>query len=360
MRTFKFFALVLLVFSVVSCRDYTLSGDWAKAPSIAGVLRTAAVSFVIDDIAYVGLGLGDKSAEFQSFYKYDATTGNWTSIANFPGKGRHGAVAFVVNGKGYVGTGYISAATYPTDRKKEWLKDFWCYDPVSDSWTQIDDFPGEARKDGIAFAMGDYGYVGTGEGVDAVLFKDIYSYNAVTGKWSQSDIGFIGDARKGATAFVVGGHAYVCLGKASSSLYLPDNSRFTPDGQGGGSWVSMQALTNKPQNKQDLNYGKIPRSYAVSFVTDKGNNGLPYAYIALGDQNGSTVWRYDHNRDQWFQREDVPFQYQVIQAVSFTINGYGYFTTGAGAHESTSGKTETWKFFPDIREDRTNDYSGVY
>ena len=114
MRTFSLLVLAILGFAFVACDDDDHLGDWAKAPEFSGRLRNQAVSFVIGDYAYVGLGFGVDLAEYKDFKKYNLKDGTWTDVRNdFEGKGRHGAVAFVAEHGGktyaYVGLGYISA-----------------------------------------------------------------------------------------------------------------------------------------------------------------------------------------------------------------------------------------------------------
>lgn len=48
----------------------------------------------------------------------------WTQKATFPGAVRNSAVARTSDGKGYLGTGYDG---------KNYLNDFWEYDPTANS-----------------------------------------------------------------------------------------------------------------------------------------------------------------------------------------------------------------------------------
>ena len=66
---------------------------------------------------------------------------------------RNGAVGFGTDTKGYIGTGYDGVNK---------LNDFYEYDPVADTWSQISDFGGSARFGAVAFAINNSGYVGTG------------------------------------------------------------------------------------------------------------------------------------------------------------------------------------------------------
>lgn len=377
MRTFSLLVLAILGFAFVACDDDDHLGDWEKAPEYSGRLRNQAVSFVIGDYAYVGTGFGVDLAEYTDFKKYNLKDGTWTDVPdNFPGKGRHGAVAFVAEKGGqtfaYVGLGYISANKIQGAdgqeeiRAKEYLKDFYRFDPRDESWTPVEDFPGEARRDAVAFTLENYAYVGTGRADKALLFKDFYCFDPETEQWNKEELGFKGDQRYGASAFVINGAAYVCLG-AKGSGYAQDVIKCIPQGGGKVRWENMQALTDKPGVRQDKDYDRIPRAFAVSFVSNKGKDGESYAYIATGKGNSSlTVWKYNHKKDQWHQMEDLaPSAGTVVGAVSFVADGYGYYTTGGGdidpigATSSNSASyftNSTWKFVPDVKETRRNDY----
>src|SRR5688572_13963097 len=63
----------------------------------------------------------------------------WTQKADFPGAAKISTVGFSILGKGYVGTGTILPDNYS--------KEFWEFDPVSNTWTQKADFGGEGRVD---------------------------------------------------------------------------------------------------------------------------------------------------------------------------------------------------------------------
>jgi hypothetical protein len=107
--------------SLTSTERHPRTGNWSDAgviPDLPGPGRGSSISFVIDGMAYVGLGHGIVEHMNQNgganeyidrplddFYKYDPVDSTWTPIASFPDSGKHGAVAFVLDGEGYVGTG---------------------------------------------------------------------------------------------------------------------------------------------------------------------------------------------------------------------------------------------------------------
>ena len=59
----------------------------------------------------------------------------WTQKASFGGSARHRTTAFAIGNKGYLGLGHINSVTNIL------YDDFWEYDPASNSWTQIANYP---------------------------------------------------------------------------------------------------------------------------------------------------------------------------------------------------------------------------
>ena len=64
------------------------------------------------------------------------------------------AVGFSIGSKGYIGTGLLIVTFH--------FKDFWEYDPATNTWTQKADFGGTARTNAVGFSIGSKGYIGTG------------------------------------------------------------------------------------------------------------------------------------------------------------------------------------------------------
>ncbi len=65
---------------------------------------------------------------------------------------------------------------------QEYFNDFWKYDPVADTWTQVADYPGNKRAYAPSFVINDYGFAGTG--YDGALKDDFYRYDYVNNSWS--------------------------------------------------------------------------------------------------------------------------------------------------------------------------------
>ncbi len=394
MRTLNFLVLTVLGLIFASCDDDDHLGDWEKSVEFGGAPREAAVCFTdpATGTVFVSLGLGAKGAEFtDTYYFNDEDEGrlNWKKVtgenSEFPaptntgkgenlGNGRHSAVAFVIGEWAYVGTGYVPAFSFGNTgdqeniRDRKYFNDFYRFNVKTKQWDKtwsskivVNGTEVEGRRDAIAFTDGKYGYVGTGYGEDNRVFKDFYRFDpnaGVNGKWEE--ISFPGESRYGGTAFVVNNAAYVCLGAKSvgaTSNYATDVIKFD---FATGVWTKMDnSLTDKPGVKQDKDYDRIPRVYAVSFVSNAGNDGEEYAYVATGTgRNPRTVWKYNHKKDQWHQMEDLSnMASALVMGVGFTYKGYGYYTTGGGSADVyTNLNPDTWRFIPDVKETRRNDY----
>jgi N-acetylneuraminic acid mutarotase len=190
------------------------NNDWDKIESLggetgAGLNRNNAVSFVINNKAYVGTGQGDM-LYMDDFWEYDPTTKAWTQKASFEGTPRRTAIGFAINGKGYVGTGQDANG---------FKKDMWMYDPLTNLWTQKNDFGGTARKQAVAVAMGGMAWAGTGD--DGVLKNDWWQYNPANDTWTQKN-NFGGTPRSGAIAANMGFQGFVGLGYDNSFSYVKD------------------------------------------------------------------------------------------------------------------------------------------
>jgi N-acetylneuraminic acid mutarotase len=301
-----------------SCSDSsstTLLGDWIHKSDFEGVKRSGAVSFQIGDRVFVGTGF-DGTYRLKDFWEYDAARNTWIRKADFPGTARNSAVAFSAAGKGYVGTGFDG-----TNR----LNDFWQYDPDTNSWTQVADFlgdyPDEARYryGAVAISLNDKGYVGSGYGATlptggANDLKDWWEYDPNTNTWSRkTSMG--GSKRENAFAFVINGTAYV--GGGYNNDYPTDFWKYNvSDDQ----WTELNPLDDA--DNSDYDYA-IQRESASTFVI----NGKGYLCVGTFSSIVGTVWEYDVATDLWTQK--TTFESTARDAaVSFAVGSYGYIATG--------------------------------
>lgn len=302
----------------------TTSGNWVKRSEFDGSVRSEAVSFVINDTAYVATGF-DGTNRLNDVWKYVSDADSWRQqVSDFPGAARNSAVAFTVGTKGYVGTGYDGVNN---------LKDFWQFDPATDMWTKKADFGGSARYDAVAFGIGSNGYISTG--YDNSYLKDLWKYDPATDSWTQG-VSMGGSKRSQAVAFVYNNKAYIATG-TNNGLNVNDFWQFDPAAAEGAQWTQKRQIANVSTEGYDDTYNII-RNNAVAFVM--GGN----AFITTGVNSAyiKTTWMYDFTNDIWSQKSD--FEGLARDgAVSFTLKDRGYIMSGKN---TTMAFDDLYEFHP--------------
>ncbi|MBV8252874.1 MAG: hypothetical protein JO154_09745 [Chitinophaga sp.] len=329
MRNFKSYSLLLIASVLASCsKDSTSTsklGNWIKRSEFEGVARSAAASFVINNLAYVGTGY-DGTNRLQDFWVYDVNLNQWTQKAMFPGVGRNNATGFAALGKGYIGTGYDGLNK---------LSDFYQYDPTANAWTRKADFAGTARYGAVGFALKDQGYIATG--YDGNWLKDNWKYDPTSNTWTQA-LSINTGKRTDASVFVIGNRAYVCMGTANGTN-VTDFYAYDADSS---AWIQLRPIANVSDQSYDDAYNFA--GYAAASFAMKGKG-----YIATGIKSGlsTAVWEYDPTTDLWVQKTDFEGAARSY-ATGFTVNDRGFLVLGTSSSQP----------FDDMREfDPTAQYN---
>ena len=84
---------------------------------------------------------------------------------------RHHTVSFSINSKGY-----SIAGTSPIIGRSKNVQE---YDPVNDSWTNLGDYPGPARAQGIGQTWNGKGYFGFGSENSGALLTDLWEFDPI-------------------------------------------------------------------------------------------------------------------------------------------------------------------------------------
>ena len=363
MKKVNFLCLIALGIFFSACdSDDDTWGDWAKSDAFPGDYRVLATSFQYGDtVVYIGMGynsgLSTQDKFLKNFYKFNGKT--WKNVEDFPEEGRKGAVSFVIGDTAFVGAGFRDRSSLgeKTDR---YYSDFYKLNLKTGKWikddndeyakTDISDFVNDkvACKfwGGIGFELNGKGYVGTGQ-VDGRVSKNIYEYDPTTGQWTERTMP--GDPRVGGVVFKLGGKAIICLG-TDGRTNVVDVYAYG----GGDDWTSMRPLQDLDGSFND-DYGKIPRSYAMAFTSTLDG---PKGYIC-GGAGTKTAWEYRLEKDRWYEVTEFPSAMLIrVAGVAFSLNGYGYVTTG-GSSYSDANDNSTWRFIPGVEEDDYNDYSVI-
>lgn len=256
-------------------------GAWEQKTDFAGIARHRTVMIGVGNRVYTGLGHyngGGTNILFNDWWAYDPSTGSWTQKADYAGGNCYHATGFAMNNIAFVGTGRTS----PTGNTL--VQDFFKYDPVTNIWTQISDFPGIGRRGAVSFVVGDYAYVGTGE-TNSGRSSAFYRFSPASGTWSP--ISSMMTSRTSAVAFGIDSYGYVGTGNTSSGS-TNDFQRYNPTTD---SWEMMS------------NVGPISRQEACGFAI--GGKG----YIGTGDDfssgnNFKDMWEFDPTLGTWVQIGD--------------------------------------------------------
>lgn len=191
--------------------------QWTQLIEAGGASRYGAMEFVIDDQAYIVGGLNTVNSSFEAYndlWKYNDTSDTWSQMASFPGSNIYDGVAFVIDSLAYVGLG--------ADQFGNRYRHIWAYNPRSDSWNQVASLPTSAARTGaFSFVLNGKAIIGAGDTYingNRVYFKDVWEYNPLTDTWIQKG-DFTGGGRVGMSAQVVNGRAFVGLGDDGFIFY---------------------------------------------------------------------------------------------------------------------------------------------
>lgn len=243
---------------------------------------------------------------FFSFYAQDASAAiyGWTQKANFGTLGRHRGIGISIGNKGYMGLGHYNGAGLNIV-----MKDWWEFDPATNSWTQRADYIGNNGNGNYAclsFGMDEYGYLGGGQsGSD----MNLYRYDPLTNSWTM--MGLMPQMYVNQEGFVLNNKGYAVSGSTLNE-YNPSTNAWTP--------------------KNNLPF--TVWSWNSTFVID----GKGYV------KSSNALWEYKPLIDQWAVRASFPGMANAGGA-SFSQNGKGYFLCGYSI-SLASVHSEVWEFNP--------------
>ena len=301
----------LLIALLTICGITKGQGVWTKKANFGGNGRTSAVGFSIDTKGYIGTG-SDITGVKKDFWEWDPVTNTWTQKADFGGVARKGAVGFSIKQKGYIGTGGMDLFS------GSYYNDFWEYDPSGNNWVQKAAFGGTARYAAVGFSINTKGYLGLGDDNGAGS-HDFWEYDQVSDSWTQIAIG-ITPALMFAVGFSIANKGYVGTGW-DGTLSYKDFWEYDP---------ALNLWTQK------ANFSGSIRIAAVGFSI--GNKG----FIGTGQYTNleNDFWEYDPATNSWTQRANVSGSGRR-DAIAFSIGNKGYIGVG----QDTSGfTTDFWEY----------------
>ncbi len=139
------------------------------------------MSFAIDSIIYVASGRLANEEYSSTMLRYNATNGQWTESGTIPLVPRVNGAVCTVRNAAYMGLGFTTGNIHYDE---PYLHDWWRYDPQTDTWHSLADFPDEHVVAAVCWTDGQTIYVGSGyKGYS----EAIWAYDIATDSWSSAE-----------------------------------------------------------------------------------------------------------------------------------------------------------------------------
>jgi N-acetylneuraminic acid mutarotase len=291
------------------------ANSWTRKKDFGGSARCWSAGFAAGNKGYIGTGINE--AYLKDFWEYDPAKNTWTRKAQYPGVKGSNLTAFSIGDKGYMGMSF----NFYTNTW--WQKDFYEYDPSTNTWTRKANF-GDGRRDWTAaFSIGTKGYVGTG--MSSFDYKnDFWEYDPADNEWTEQ-AEFRGIERIGAIAFSIGSKGYIGTGEDYYGAYLNDFWEYTPD-------VTLLCKTPSTQSYTSI----TPASAVLNW--ESSSTALYYEIeYAIAEGNGTAITKnaVSHNIEISNLLPNTLYSWHVKSICatdSFTSSDWSemqYFTTEA-------------------------------
>lgn len=180
------------------------TGNWTFLTNCECTGRRHPAFIVKDDKIYVGLG-DDLTGDLDDWHIYDMVADTWTEGPDIPSNGRHHPFMFEANDEIFAGMGHSSSTIFD---------DWYRFDTSTNSWQSMNDFPGEARVAGTQFGHQGKGYVLSGDGDNHSWMPtgEFWEYDAVLDSWTELEP-HPGISRWAPGSFVIDGSVYLFGGE---------------------------------------------------------------------------------------------------------------------------------------------------
>jgi N-acetylneuraminic acid mutarotase len=300
--------LLLSISSLLSAQSWVQKSD-------APVGRHHPISFSLNGKGYAITGTLITGQPTDEVYEYDPVTDSWSTLGDFPGVARSFGIGTVSNGKAYLGFGATNT---------QYLKDFWRFDGTDSSWTRLADCGCSGRRHPAMIADGDKIYVGLGDDSQGDR-NDWWMYSISNNTWTQLP-NLPGPGRHHPFMFNAGGEVYAGLGHSGQVIYRD--------------WYKLDSTTNT-WTAMNL----FPGEARVA-GTQFSHNGFGFVLSGDGDNhsymNAGEMWRYNPVNDTWTPMPSHPGRSRWAPG-SFVINGEVYFFGGRNRF-TTQYPNDLWKF----------------
>jgi len=283
--------------------DGPLKNKWTAKENVPFGLRAGGFCFSIGRFIFIGSG-EYRDEIIKDFWCYNTYEDTWTCLAEIPSRCFSG-VAFSIFNKGYAGLG-----TEIGTSSGKFKKHMFQYDPETNTWKKLKDFPGTPRIDASVFVIQNKAYIGTG--YDGGNTRDFYAYDPTMDSWKRI-ADFAGGDLHASVGIGTGKRGFIVAGARA-----PRDFNFV---------YEYIPNTNTWERKHDL------PSYQRNFLS--GNDIDSNCLLAGGggsyeiDKRLRDFYAYNIDRDSWAKADDYPINsFGSTRAVSGSIDGKIYMGTG--------------------------------
>ena len=276
--------------------NYVDAQEWVKLNDTP-FFKHHSNGYGVGDKAYVLTGINGDDNPYVSddFWMYESTTDTWTQLEDFPGPPRVVAIGDDWNGKYYYGFGSDDNQVF---------SDIWEFDPATMKFTELPSCPCIGRTHPAFVAHNDKIFMGSGSSNNGDL-KDWWVYDMNTQVWTQKD-DIPGDNRHHPFQFAIDNMVYTGGGHVSNwSGYNIET----------GEWIAINSYPEGRVAGTQFSYNG--KGYALS--------GDDYLHRALPPAD--TFLEYDPTTDFWTQLTPHPSASRWAPS-SFIINGFVYLFGG--------------------------------
>ncbi len=274
--------------------------------------RAAATCFVIGNHAYILCGRDSAGVYCNDMWQYNSVTDSWTHLGTTPLTSRVNATACVYEGKAYVGLGFNGIY----NNTNSYLTDWWCYDPLLNQWTRLQDYPA-TTSDRAVCLVGD-GELYVGYGFNWTYERDMYRYDIATNKWQYIDVHLDRKPHTFPTRSF-GGVGATCQNRHFVGTGFRGHSlnwwgEWLPEGQ----WVKRQHVPG------------AKRTLAACTASDQHIYVIGGMYFGGVNTDGkllADILQYDPQNDSWIHVGNIPSG-GLINHLAFYINQDIYLGLG--------------------------------
>ena len=296
---------------------HSLRGSWRKLSSFPGPHRKFSIAFSAGGKVYIVGGVSMDLQKFNDVWCYDPVSNNWSQKGAFPLTSitNNEATHFLINDVAYI----VSAAG------------FWQYDQQNDTWQKIG--PGKNQTRMMSFSIAGIGYAGYGH-----FDGSLNAYDAIQNSWTPIpktvDSVYPGDADFLKYSWSVDGKAYSGYGTNSTFAEMPVAEFYEYD-PSANKWIARNSVFHYNQPRWGLAHFSV-------------NNRI---FVGMGRNTNDAVfgdlYEYDASVDDWIIVASTPSAPRV-DAFSCASASKAY--VGLGFQYYQGGQVDElydfWEFTP--------------